>query len=199
MGMYDELPEGQQVKCWHNAMITFHPGDEVPQVSGEYTYSLALREGGFAVIRQGVFTGVFGSPAADGLPVFDKWGNPFEEPGPADSIGDTEYPYRFADWEKDERTSRAPAGRDEMNEQPAILCLDCVEINSVHGVMLRSIREFRGCVQGKCPSCGRATDATLAAERAGARFAQFLYRVGAEDFLRGFQKEWAEKPKVEYV
>ena len=87
MGVYDMVtlpsgPEGAQVKCWECAMRSLGAGSEVGPLGGLTDYAVALREGGYAVVRNGALDN-WGATAPDNLPVFDKWGSPFS----ADSVG----------------------------------------------------------------------------------------------------------------
>ena len=76
MGVYDILPDGQQVKCWERLMREVNYGGKVPSVAGEATYSIALREGGYANIVNCKFISITDKPISPN--VFDKWGFPIE-------------------------------------------------------------------------------------------------------------------------
>jgi len=86
MGAYDTLvfSDGKyvaQVKCWAVPECnSFKPGDTVPNIDGINTYSIALREGGFANVLANTLSGRTLKPLYPD--VFDKWGNKF---GPASS------------------------------------------------------------------------------------------------------------------
>ena len=87
MGVYDILPGGQQVKCWNNEMEDIFFGDIVPRVNGEITYSIALREGGYANVTNCEFISIT-RKSLHSL-VFDKWGNLI------DSIDELQTDYLF--------------------------------------------------------------------------------------------------------
>ena len=72
MSTHDILPGKQEVECWWREMRNIPYGSEVPRVKGEFTYSIALREGGFAEIVNCKFVGIF--PKSSVVKVFDKWG-----------------------------------------------------------------------------------------------------------------------------
>jgi len=80
MGVYDILTGGQQVKCWKCEMRHVDIGDTVDPIDRVYTYSVALREGGFAHIRDCKYIGIIDTPMPE-FPVFDKWGNLFDGSG----------------------------------------------------------------------------------------------------------------------
>lgn len=71
MGIYDILPGNQQIKCWWRKMRHVSYGSEVPKVQGESTYSIALREGGFANVIDCQFVNISDKPISK---IFDKWG-----------------------------------------------------------------------------------------------------------------------------
>lgn len=48
MGVYDILPDGQQVKCWWCDMRKVKIGDEVLSTRGLESYSIELQESGYA-------------------------------------------------------------------------------------------------------------------------------------------------------
>lgn len=77
MSLYDILPGGQQVKCWWEEMWHVQFGDIVPAIYDEPTYSIALREGGFANVIDGIFNSITENPASD--MILDAWGDPFDE------------------------------------------------------------------------------------------------------------------------
>ncbi len=86
MGVYDMVtlpggPEGAQVKCWGCEMRGLGVGSEVGELGGCKNYAVALREGGYARVLNGVLCAWMDAPSK--LPVFDKWGAPFGE----DSVG----------------------------------------------------------------------------------------------------------------
>jgi len=76
MGVYDILPKGQQVKCWWSEMRDVNFGDQVPNISGESNYSIALREGGYANVTDCRLVSVTEKPLHSTL--FDKYGDPIE-------------------------------------------------------------------------------------------------------------------------
>jgi len=71
MSSYDTLPGNQRVKCWWCEMRNVPYGCEVPRIQGESTYSLALREGGFANVIDCQLVNISDKPISK---VFDKWG-----------------------------------------------------------------------------------------------------------------------------
>lgn len=76
MGVYDILvPGGQQVKCWNNEMEDISFGDMVPRVGDENTYSIALKEGGYANVIDCELISITRKPRCSFI--FDKWGNPW--------------------------------------------------------------------------------------------------------------------------
>lgn len=76
MGVYDHflMSDGTaaQVKLFDCAMRGYSPGDRVPRGGN---YSVALREGGYANVADGVYEGWSEAPTHG--TVLDKWGNPF--------------------------------------------------------------------------------------------------------------------------
>lgn len=90
MGMYDELPNGAQVKCWWNELRRVKRGDEVPALDGLTTYQIALIEGDYAQVQDGRFLRISKSPRHR-TPIYDKWGDPMPEMYPG---------YLMKDWEK---------------------------------------------------------------------------------------------------
>ena len=72
MGVYDILPGGQQVKCWWCDMRKVNIGDKVLPVRGLESYSIALREGGFANVFGCVLMSV--TEVAMLPDIVDKWG-----------------------------------------------------------------------------------------------------------------------------
>ena len=92
MGMFDEFPNGAQVKCWWNCLRVVKRGDEVPPLGDPpcNRYQIALREGGFAQIRRNRF--VFISKARRHVPMFDKYG---------EEIDMVPAGYLLEDWEND--------------------------------------------------------------------------------------------------
>lgn len=74
MGCYEILPGGQQVKCWWNRCMRVSVDDIVPQVGGESSYCIVLREGGYAIVIDSKFVGVWDTPCAN-YPLFDKYGD----------------------------------------------------------------------------------------------------------------------------
>ena len=92
MGLYDNLVDDDksleaQVKCWGCDMDTFRPGDTVPQPG---TYSIALMEGGWANVVDGVFVGFADDPTFEER--IDKWGG-FWDPD-KDVYGEN-HPYKL--------------------------------------------------------------------------------------------------------
>ena len=82
MGVYDMVtlpggPEGAQVKCWGCQMKSLGAGSRVGEMEGHADYAVALREGGYAVVRGQVLDEWVAD--APSLRVFDKWGAPFGE------------------------------------------------------------------------------------------------------------------------
>ena len=75
MGTYDILPGGQQVKCWDSEGEDISFGDMVPRVGDEKTYSIALKEGGYANVINCELISITRKPRCSS--VFDKWGNPW--------------------------------------------------------------------------------------------------------------------------
>lgn len=84
MGIYDSVlvridDENEveiQLKCWEPRMQTYRIGDEVPQIHGLSTYSIACLEGGFLNVFGGTlnsYTEECGSPHK----CFDKYGDHF--------------------------------------------------------------------------------------------------------------------------
>lgn len=81
---WDELVVGEeeyaQVKCWESEMTVYKVGDTVPTLNDKRNYAIMLREGGAALIANGVFGQVITSDRAEelafiyDLPIFDKWG-----------------------------------------------------------------------------------------------------------------------------
>ncbi|MBA7671689.1 hypothetical protein ES703_79849 [subsurface metagenome] len=71
MGTYDILPGNQRVECWWREMRDVPYRCEVPKVRSESTYSIALREGGFANVIGCEFINISDKPISK---VFDKWG-----------------------------------------------------------------------------------------------------------------------------
>jgi len=71
MGTYDILPGNQKVECWWCEARHVPCGCEVPKVQDESTYSIALREGGFANVIDCKFVNISDKPISK---VFDKWG-----------------------------------------------------------------------------------------------------------------------------
>ncbi|KKL28307.1 hypothetical protein LCGC14_2376430 [marine sediment metagenome] len=85
MGLYDEVtlrdgPEGAQVKCWGRSMRDLREGATVGSLDGLEDYAVALREGGYAVVRGGALN-AWAATIPGNLPVFDKWGAPFSGAG----------------------------------------------------------------------------------------------------------------------
>jgi hypothetical protein len=78
MGVYDNLqkPDGSwaQVKVWDSEMRDYRIGDSIDGESG--TYSIGLREGGFANIVNGVYESWTEEPTQE--TVIDKWGGTFD-------------------------------------------------------------------------------------------------------------------------
>jgi len=77
MGVYDVLPGGQQVKCWASELEIVEFGDGVMSIDGEETYSIALREGGYANIEKCILMSITKKPEFE--PLLDKYGNPIED------------------------------------------------------------------------------------------------------------------------
>jgi len=73
MGCYEILPGGQQVKCWWNQLKRIDYGDTVPELNGNSSYCIVLREGGYAIVVDCKFVGVWDTPCAN-YPLFDKYG-----------------------------------------------------------------------------------------------------------------------------
>lgn len=78
MGVYDSLPGGQQVKCWWCDMRLVKIGDAVPELDCERSYSIALREGGYANVLDCTLVSIADTQECDFDPVFDKYGDPFD-------------------------------------------------------------------------------------------------------------------------
>lgn len=77
MGTYDILTDGEregQVKCWDNHLILYDIGDDVPTLDGKTSYSIVLREGGYAWIHNNIFLGIEDKPFRD-FPIADKYGD----------------------------------------------------------------------------------------------------------------------------
>ena len=72
MGVYDILPEGQQVKCWWCEGREVKIGDKVLPARGLDSYSVALQEGGFANVFKNTLMSV--TEVAMMPDVVDKWG-----------------------------------------------------------------------------------------------------------------------------
>jgi len=101
MGAYEMLPNGQQVKCWWCEMRGLNFGDTVPEIDNQTSYSIALREGGFANVSDNIFVSVTEKP--DYAIVFDKWGNLFKEStkGLISELFEDEYLFQNENIEKD--------------------------------------------------------------------------------------------------
>ena len=72
MGVYDILPDGQQVKLWWCDLRKVEIGDEVKAVRGLRSYSVALQEGGFANVFKLTLMSV--TEVAMMHATVDKWG-----------------------------------------------------------------------------------------------------------------------------
>lgn len=85
MGVYDILPGAQQVKCWWSEMRDVNFGDQVPGIHAKgiqqneviLTYSIALREGGYANVTDCRLISVTQKPLHSTL--FDKYGEQIED------------------------------------------------------------------------------------------------------------------------
>jgi hypothetical protein len=90
--MYDTLKFEEleaQVKCFECEGKTYVPGDKVGPLHGHDFYSIALREGGYAIVANGVLNCWSKAPLYS--PVFDKWGGLFSER----TVGIVGESYRF--------------------------------------------------------------------------------------------------------
>ena len=77
MGVYDILPDGQQVKLWWCDMRKVEIGDEVLPARGLESYSIALEEGGYANVFKLRLMSITEVPMIPD--VADKWGAEIEE------------------------------------------------------------------------------------------------------------------------
>lgn len=94
MGLFDTIRVGDregQVKLWDDPIMRLLTvGDEVPKMTGEPAdrlYSIAMREGGYVNIRDGILRSWTDEPTE--LPVFDKYGDIYmgvEAHGPLDGV-----------------------------------------------------------------------------------------------------------------
>lgn len=92
MGVYDEIEcyeRSGQVKLWDCTLHTYRQFDTVPTYDGLDTYSIAMREGGFVNVIQGVLFSWTDEPGVE--PIFDKYGSGYE-PESSGELGD---PYEF--------------------------------------------------------------------------------------------------------
>src|SRR6266571_2060039 len=84
MGLYTTIVIGGregQVKLWNNhddlVMAELNSGDNVPEIHGHTTYSIAMREGGYVWVAHGKIMTWLDDPH-NGFPVFDKEGEPYQ-------------------------------------------------------------------------------------------------------------------------
>lgn len=124
MGVYDTLvlpgtkADGEQVKCWHRRMHSIRAGNDVPPITTvdrrgsfpdeEYKetdhrdYVIIMRCGGCLVVRDCKLQGYYveaelvpGDPPVQELPMFDKWGEPWDSS--AHNCGILGEPYLYRD------------------------------------------------------------------------------------------------------
>lgn len=83
MGMYDMVVYRDrecQVKCWDSNMQGYTIGDRVPDVNGESTYVIAVREGGFLLVFKDILIDWDDEIPEESTdwPIFDKWGGSYD-------------------------------------------------------------------------------------------------------------------------
>jgi len=97
MGMFDDIEIGDrsgQVKCWDCSLHLYRQGDRVPDLDGVSTYSIAMREGGYVNVIDGVLSSWGVEPTC--LPVFDKYGAPYDHETAGGLLGEG-YTFESAD------------------------------------------------------------------------------------------------------
>jgi hypothetical protein len=85
MGLYTTIVcDGKQgqVKLWNDhpdyVMTVGTLGGSVPRVDGKNTYAIAMREGGFVHVTNGIIAGWFGEVQGGAFPVYDKYGRSWD-------------------------------------------------------------------------------------------------------------------------
>lgn len=170
MGLYDTVKIGEregQTKCWRNELHTFSLSDEVGRIDGFLSYNIAMREGGFVWVRDGLILGWQFEPAI-GFPTFDKYGLEFTPTtrGELDEVIPDPYFFSSADDPKEVKF-----GSDVLPDDEVCACL--------HDTGERQTRLYE-----RCQRCGAFMEADyiieerdklrLVAEAAGPALAQWL-------------------------
>ena len=95
MGLFDTLVDGSneaQVKLFKNELRIIKPGQKIS--FDVKTFSVALREGGYAIFRNKIFIKIKSKPLV-GKPVFDKYGDRYSKTS-LGLIGENYYIYKGA-------------------------------------------------------------------------------------------------------